>query len=226
MKAIIKKILKILLVFIISTVTIYTVFTLKLIFKECKENQIMLFSNNYAEDLTKIDKEKIQGIGDSIGMYAKLLEESHENSPYKDDGENHELGDGHEHTIGDFFDPLGFSIWISVQKEISFITTRYITISLLSGFAITVAYITISAKKLHNILKVIIGYIGVMLIIPPIYMYTWTYRFWDIASTYQSMPKYFYIGYTIIFILMFVINYLIGAKMSKKLNQAIKNSKN
>ncbi len=226
MKAIVKKILKTLIVLIISTVTIYTVLTLKLTFKECKENQIMLFSNSYAEDLTKIDKEKIKGIGDSIGLFAELLEESRENSPYKDDGENHEIGDGHEHTIGEFFDPLGFSIWISVQSKISDITTRYISISILSGIAITIAYITISTKKLHNVLKVIIGYIGVMLIIPPIYMYTWTYRFWDIISTYKSMPKYFYIGYTIIFVIMFAINYLIGAKMSKKLNQAIKNSKN
>ncbi len=225
MKTILKKIGKILLVFIISTITIYTILTLNLICKECKENQIMLFSNDYAEDLTKIDKEKIKGIGDSIGLFAKLLEEDREKAPYQEDIENHEINDGHEHTIGDFFDPLGFSVWISVQKEISYITTRYISISILSGFAITIAYITISTKKLHNILKVIVGYIGVMLVIPPIYMYTWTYRLWDVISIYKSMPKYFYIGYTIIFIVMFVINYWIGIKMSKKLNQAMKKEK-
>ena len=56
-------------------------------------------------------------------------------------------------------------------------------------------------------------------------MYTWTYRFWGIVETYKSMPKYFYIGYTAIFVLMYMINYRMGIRMTKQLNETLKKDK-
>ena len=97
-----------------------------------------------------------------------------------------------------------------------------INISIISGVAI--AYLVITCRRISTILKFIIGYFGIMIVVPPIYMYTWTYRFWDIGSTYSNMPKYFYIGYTAIFVIMYIVNYKIGVKMTEELNQNIKNN--
>lgn len=226
MKLIAKKILKTSLVFIVSTIILYLILTLGLFYSKCSENKLKLFNSNYSDDLSYIDKDTVQKIGDSIAMYAQALDASLEESPYKDDGINHTLGDGHQHSsAAEVFDPLGFSVWSHIQIEVSDLSTRYISISILSGVAITIAYVIITSKKMNNILKFVIGYLGVMLIIPPIYMYSFTYKFWDLVSTYSNTPMYFYIGYTTIFLLMYIINYRIGVKVSKELNEAIKLSK-
>ena len=58
-------------------------------------------------------------------------------------------------------------------------------------------------------------------------MFSVTHNFYfagDISAVYfNSSPTliYFYIGYTILFILMYVINYMIGKKMTKELNETI-----
>ena len=61
-----------------------------------------------------------------------------------------------------------------------------------------------------------------MLIIPPIYAYNLTYRSWDIFTIYRTVPKYFYIIYTLIFIIIYIINYVIGLRITKKLNETVK----
>lgn len=224
MKQFIKRGLKTILVFIISTIVIYVGFTAKDFYKTCKENQLYLFGNKYNEDIAKLDKDKIKELGDSVELYKEILEQSANESKYKDDGQEHYIGDGHEHSLGEFYDPLGFSIWSFIQVELTQITTKYINISIISGVAIAIAYLVITCRRISTILKFIIGYFGIMIVVPPIYMYTWTYRFWDIGSTYSSMPKYFYIGYTAIFVIMYIVNYKIGVKMTEELNQNIKNN--
>ena len=223
MKQFIKRGLKTILVFIISTIVIYVGFTAKDFYKTCKENQLYLFENKYNEDIAKLDKDKIKELGDSVELYKEILEQSANESKYKDDGQEHYIGDGHEHSLGEFYDPLGFSIWSFIQVELTQITTKYINISIISGVAIAIAYLVITCRRISTILKFIIGYFGIMIVVPPIYMYTWTYRFWDIGSTY-SRPKYFYIGYTAIFVIMYIVNYKIGVKMTEELNQNIKNN--
>ena len=213
MKKILKKFLKTLLVFIISTIVIYMTLTIVLLNERCKEYELSLFSKKYY-DLRNIDSEKIKELGDGIGNYAKLLEDSLDESYYQEDS--------NYHTIAEYFDPLGYSIWIFFQTEITSITHRYISISILIGASISVAYIVITSKKINNILKLVIGYLLPMIIVPPIYMYTWTNRFWDVLTTYKGIPAYFYIGYTAIFILMYLINYRIGRRMTKELNQAVR----
>ncbi len=212
MKPILKKMLRALLIFVISAIIIYLVPTLINFNNWCKENQLNLFMSDYY-DIRNIDSNKIQNIGDSVSTYLEVLENSLDKTNYEQDS--------NYHSLAEYFNPLGFSVWSYMQEGLNRIFTQYIVISILSGIAIVIAYIIITSKKMNNILKFFIGYFGIMLIIPPIYMYSFTYRFWDIFQTYSTTPKWFYIGYTAIFILMYVVNYKIGVKMSRELNQAI-----
>ena len=212
MKSILKKILKTLAVFIISTITIYLAFATKAFFNWCDENQLKPFVKELSSEQTlSLNKDEIQRIGDEVGLDKEVLEYSLKET-YSED----------TILIAEYYDPLGFAVWRHMQYGISNITTGYITISIISGVAISIAYAVISSKKLNNILKFIIGYVGVMVMFPPIYMYSYTYRFWDFATTYINVvPRYFYIGYTLIFVLIYSINYWVGKKMAKELNQTI-----
>lgn len=214
MKSIAKKIFKTILVFIISTIILYLGFTLTNFYAWCNENQLFVNSDTL---LSELDRNKIQELGDSIGKYAQILEDSLDKSYYEENSDYH--------SLAEYYNPLGFSIWSHLQLVVKELLNKYFMISILSGVAIAIAYAVITSKKMNNILKVIIGYLGVMLIVPPIYMYSWTYRFWDIPVTYRNTPMYFYIGYTAIFILMYVINYQIGVKMAKELNETIQVNK-
>lgn len=213
MKSIVKKILKILVILIISTIIIYFVFTITAFNTWCTENQISIFFNS---DKLNLDKEKIQSIGNSVGNYAQLLEDSL----------NQSYDEGY-HSLAEDFDPLGFSVWNYMRMGIGDVFTRYINISILAGVAIAIAYTVITSKKMNNILKFIVGYFGVILIVPQILSYSYFYRFFDIFDAYYNAPNiiYFYIGYTAIFVLMYLINYKVGIRMARELNQIIKNKK-
>lgn len=209
MKTVIKKILKTLLIFIVVTAITYLILTFRLFSIWCNENQISLFKK-HTNDI-KLDSEKVQEIGNTVGDFAQLIEES------RIDGTN-----AFPEISGEY-DPLGYSIVSYMQSGIGSISIMYIDISILFGVAIAIAYLIISSKKINNIFKFLIGYIGVMLIIPPIYIYIFTNEFLNIYDIYRSTPSFFYIGYTAIFVLMYIINYIVGAKAVKELNQVIKN---
>lgn len=211
MKTVIKKILKTILLFISSTIIIYFMFVISAFYNWCVENQMFVNSDTL---LSELKREKIQELGDSVGNYASLLEDSIDKSDNKANSD--------EHSLAEYYNPLGYSVWAHIQGEVREIWSKYTVISILSGISIAIAYIIITSKNMNKILKFVLGYFGVMLVIPPIYMYSWTYTFCGIIPTYQSMPKYFYIGYTIFFGLMYVINYKIGTKMTKELNENIK----
>lgn len=216
MKAIVKKLLKIVLVLVVSIIVIYFVLTVSAFYGWCSENQIFV---DREELLLQLDPNKIQQIGDDVGQFVQLMEDDLQriqNGTYEE-GAN---------SLAQYYDPLGFSVWNHMQMEMNEVIHKYFTISILSGIAITIAYTVITTKKMKGTLKIAIGYLGVMLLIPPIYMYSWTDRFWDIFTTYKNMPKYFYIGYTVIFVLMYVLNYKVGVKMAQELNEAIKKEVN
>lgn len=219
MKLIFKKLLKIVLVFLIATIIVYLILTTRNFIRFCNYAQISVIGNE--AKLYKLDNEKLKDLGEGVKIYADLLEESKEESLYENDGKEHSLGDGHEHSLGEFYDPMGFSVMTYLQNIVFYIVGNCLGISLFCGSAITIAYIIITSNKINNTLKFIIGYIGVMIVIPPLYMYSWTGRFWDFSTMFKRMPKYFYIGYTVIFILMYIMNYTSAKKMSKDLNEAI-----
>lgn len=211
MKEVVKKLLKLLLVLIVSMVVVYLVLTISAFYRWCDENQLLVDSDKILE---QVDSGKIQELGNRIGLFEQVMKEDLQNiqSGMYEEG---------QHSLAEYYDPLGCSVWSYMRLEIQEIIHHYFAISILSGVAITIAYVVITSKKMNGILKFAIGYFGVMLLVPPIYMYTWTYRFWDIFTTYKSMPKYFYIGYTVIFALMYVINYRVGMKMAEGLNDAM-----
>lgn len=212
MKSILKKCLKTLFVLIFSTFIMYVIFTALNFYSWFKEEQLYPYSS-VGDLVSTVDSGKIKELGDSIGLFTQVLEDSL--------NETYEEGN---HSLAEDFDPLGFSVWSHIQMSINEVFTRSLSISILFGISIMIAYIVITSKKMKFILKFSIGYLGVLLLFPPIYMYSWTYRFWSITETFSSTPKIFYIGYTAIFILMYFINYRMSVKMAKELNQTIKNN--
>ncbi|MBQ7410097.1 MAG: hypothetical protein IJW20_01795 [Clostridia bacterium] len=227
MKNFLIKLLKILLVFVLSTMIIYTFFTLKKLINLSNKYQISIFG--HMTYIYELDTEMINNLSEEVkqmNQFAELLREEAENSIYKNDGLEHSLGDGHIHTFGEFFDPVGFSAWSLLQSTVYNIFAEYIRISIALGIVVAVTYGIISSKKVNKVLKFIIGYIGVMLAFPPLYMYSWTGRFWDFKAMYlNGDSKFFYFAYTIIFLLICLTNYIISKKMTKELNNAIKENK-
>ena len=212
MKKITKKILKSLLVFVVASFAIYSLLTINNFMKWANENELKPYASE--EEILKTDKEKIKKIGNSV----KQLEDAMNDSLK----EPREEG---QHVLAEYFDSLGFSVWSYMNSGIQRIfSTSSIILSILSGIGIVIAYITITSKKLNVALKIFIGYFGVILVVPHIYMYSYTYRLWDFITPYKVMPIYFYIGYTLIFVGMYITNYIVGINMTKKLNQVI-NSK-
>ena len=221
MKTILKKLLKILLIFLLSTVVLYCALTGAAFYRWCNTIDIQLLS-----DTSRLpDNNKVQKIGDTVEPYLNVLEEELEKSPYLNDGQEHTVTDGHVHTIGEFYDPLSFAIWAPLQIALHDIFTKYILLSILIGVAIAIAYTVITSKKINVLLKVVIGYVAIILLVPQILMFSITHNLYfstNISAVYvNSGLTYFYIGYTILFILMYVINYIIGKKMTKKLNETI-----
>lgn len=222
---IVKKILKLILVFVFSTSIIYLALTLGRFINWCNKNQIPLFKHNDARGayIINLDEEKIQEIGNNVGAYQKAMEQGLATSPYKDEIEEHTLTDGHTHTVAEFYDPLGFSVWSYLDRVVQDIVEYYAVISIILGISISMAYVVITSKKMKNIFKFIVGYFGVILIIPPVYKYNYTHRFWDISEMYFNTSSIkFYILYTVIFLLMFAINFIISKKVAQKLNEEIK----
>ena len=220
MKSLMKKLLKILLIFTISSLIIYIFLTAKDFLKISEKYQLFPI---YVVREDGFDKEMIQELGDEITLFANMIEES---AVYKNDGQNHFIGDGHEHTIGDFYDPIGYSAWSLLQANVYNLFSSYISISIALGIVIAIAYGIITSKNINKVLKFIIGYVGVIIVFPPLYMYSWTGRFWDFKAMYLNGDStFFYLAYTIIFILICLINYVISKKITKSLNKAIKEDK-
>ena len=220
MKSLMKKLLKILLIFTISSLIIYIFLTAKDFLKISEKYQLFPI---YVVREDGFDKEMIQELGDEITLFANMIVES---AVYKNDGQNHFIGDGHEHTIGDFYDPIGYSAWSLLQANVYNLFSSYISISIALGIVIAIAYGIITSKNINKVLKFIIGYVGVIIVFPPLYMYSWTGRFWDFKAMYLNGDStFFYLAYTIIFILICLINYVISKKITKNLNKAIKEDK-
>lgn len=206
---VLKKFLKAFCLFIASSLIIYLVFTISSFIGWCNENQISIV--DHSDDMLEyLDPDKIQGIGNFVGTMEQLMKDSLQDNSY--------------HSLAEDYDPLGFSVWSYMNMGIQDVLTKYLTISILLGFSIAIAYVVITSKKLNAILKITIGYLGVMLLIPYVYMYSYTYRFWSISETFHATPKYFFLLYTVIFLVMYLINYLIGKNMAKNLNQTIKST--
>ena len=112
-----------------SAILLYCILTGLAFYHWCDSIDIKLFnSTDYLPD-----SNKIQIIGDTIEPYFDLLEEELAKSPYLNDGEEHSITDGHIHTLGNFYNPFSFAIWVNLQTSLHNIFTKYLPISILSG---------------------------------------------------------------------------------------------
>lgn len=223
MKKAIIKLIKTLFICFLSILIIYLFLTTKYAFEVFNELDIKLNIFGNMTPLVDVNPETLDELGNEIESFADLIREEANKSIYKNDDQSHYLNDGHIHSIGEFFNPTGYSAWQLLNFLIINTLSNYTNISIALGIVSALAYAIITSKSLNNILKLILGYIGIILVFPPIYMYTWTFRFWSIKEMYfNSDSKTFYIAYTLIFILVYIVNYLIGKFMTNKLNKAIK----
>lgn len=227
------KIIKIGLVFIFSTVVIYLTMAIGKFISVCHVYQIPLpltFSEEARENyILNLNPEKLEELGQNVSIFEGVMKQAKEVSLYSEEElQNHTLTDGHEHTFADFYDPTGFALWGFLDGLVQYIGGKYvINAALFLGISVTIAYAVITSKKMNLALKIVIGYFGMMLAFPPLYMYSWTYRFWKLYEMYWNQDsKRFYAIYTTIFVLIFVINYVIGRKMTRQLNETIRNNEN
>lgn len=215
MKRVLKELLKIVLVFILCFILIYFPLTIKDFFAWCDKTGVEPFRNGF-ETIDELDVEAINEHGKEISNFAQLMKES--------EG-NYELEPGQHYTT-EYFDPISYAVFTDLQINIYHIVSNNIRIAVFLSTAITVGYVIITKAKTSNILKFIIGYFLVLIVFPPIYMYSFTNRFWSLREMYLGgTPKAFYIAYTIIFIAMFFINYMIGKNMTNKLNETMQEKK-
>lgn len=226
MKLILKKVIITLLIFIVSTVLIYMIATVNIFFYWCNQNQIVLFNTNISDDyiLNSIDKNKINELGEKIGNYAELLEDSKENENLEGDNNFYLVQNGENFAISELFNPIGYSVWSYMQGKLSSIFSLYIEYSIFAGLAISIAYTIITCNKISNILKFAFGYFGVILIIPQLYFFSIAHSFGGL-DVYKIWSVKFYIVYTVIFIITFIINYIISSNIAKKLNKAFNKNK-
>lgn len=214
MKIILKKSIILLVIFIISTTFIYLIFTFQLFYEWGNKN--FLFISR--ESIDNLNSERIEQIGYQVGTYTELLEESlKEVSEYEN-----------VHSIAEYYNPLGFSVWSFMHNDVYLILKTPIQISIILGTTITIAYFLITNNKISNAFKIIIGYISMMLIAPQILFYLQNGRLFNILLAYYKTPRIecFYIIYTVMFILIYIINYKIGKNIAKELNATIGKRKN
>lgn len=97
-------------------------------------------------------------------------------------------------------------------------------ISMLFGILVTLSYIIITNKRLSTSAKLVIGYFCIIIIFPPLYLFSFTGKLGDIHLIYENaVPVVFYKSCTIIFLLMYYINYKINSKLSDELNEMLQN---
>lgn len=203
MKEYIKSVLKILVILIASIMLTYLILTVKDLLLWYDEMQFDYIEKG--KSISEID----ENIFDDLGMNTYEYIDS-----VKDEIVGTEL---------EKYNVLGLAIWQIMFLYIKTIIYKNISFSIFFGILLTIAYIVITNKRMSNFTKFLIGYISIIIVFPPLYMYSYTGRFWDLATMYiHSMSKYFYIIYTILFFIIYIVNYKINSRISKELNEALK----
>lgn len=218
MKKILAKIVKLIFVFIVSSLIIYFTFTLITFVKWCKINNIPLFINQKNIQkyiLNELDSNYIENLGKSVIEIKEGMENSLDKKNY-DGSENYS-------SIAEMYDSMGYAIWFQNAIEINNISIQHIPISVILGVVADLLYLLITNKDISYTNKFLIGYLSIILLFPPIYLYSWTYRIWSFKDTYLSYDaKRFYIVYFIVFFIVFIINYKINKNITNNLNKEIK----
>jgi len=118
---------------------------------------------------------------------------------------------------------ISFTTNYSPLYELELIEPINKIISFFLGIAISIAYIIITNPNTLSIIKILVGYICIILVFPPLYEFSINYRLLTIKEIYfNSYSIFFYMLYTIIFFLIYLINYKINKKITYKLNENLK----
>ena len=57
------------------------------------------------------------------------------------------------HSLAEYYDPLGYSVWGYMQSGIVNALTKYLSLSISLGIATAIAYVVITNQKMKPILK-------------------------------------------------------------------------
>ena len=200
MKKNIKNFFKMILIFTLSTIIIYYFLSFLKLYSWCVENQILLsvdkgFSDEHINNLLEY---KIDYLAMSIREYES----------------------GFEDYPGD---SLGYSVWRFMQSGIGNAFSWYRDISILLGLAITISYFIITNSKINYFQKFIFAYVGILFIAIYIYYNLHCKQFPGGIIQRNQNIFYFFIIYTSIFSIMYLLNYIFTKKITLDINKSIKN---
>lgn len=203
MKNIINNLFKLIVVLILSIMITYFLMTIKDFIIWFDRMQISLIRTEN-EQLAYLKEEEINYIGKIVEGTSNSIEEYFKDTEYEK------------------YDTVGLAVWRMLQAQVHNIMLKNIHFSIVIGMSITISYIIIFNRNIRPLLKFILGYLSLLIIIPPIYMYSYTGRFWDFSTMYlRGISVYFYIIYTLIVLIMIFFNHKKGIKISKQLNEEL-----
>jgi hypothetical protein len=190
-----KTILKNLLIFIIVTLIIFFTFTTKKFIDLCNEYQIQIFCTNGSGSIDPEKKEnlypfKLRSLGAAIINMSELSETD----------------------STDQYDTNGYALWAEMQIAVYEIT-QYWLLSIFLGIAITFGYNIALSKKMNKVLKIIVGYILPIIVMPTLY-----YLIRNSREIFVEQNKLIYFGiiYTVVFIAINITNYVINKNSIKE----------
>ncbi len=179
-----KFILKNLLLFVVITILIFFAFTTKTFYSYCKENQLKMFCpNGYGgipqEQTENLDEPTIRSLGTAISGMTDLAQDD----------------------SSDKYDANGYALWTLKQIDV-FEITQYYMLSIFLGLSITFGYNIILSEKFNKILKVLVGYVLPVVIMPVLYFLIRRNNgdFFEVNKLIE-----FGIIYTIIFAVMYIV---------------------
>ena len=202
MKESIKKIIKIAMQFIILSLILYIFLTINDFVILCNRYQINIVKNE-EEQFINIQDDEINELGVTIEKLSDSTKEHFKGTKYEN------------------YNSTGIAVWKVLQVQINGLVRKNIEISLVLSVCLIISYQIFYSQRLSFILKFILGYFGILIIVPPIYMFRHTGRGWEIITMYLGIPGYFYIIYILILIVIIVTNYINSRKISRELNNTL-----
>lgn len=174
------------IIFIVSTFIIYALLSFFKLQNYCDKYQIELFITHEI-DTNNLDEFKLKAQGEYIERFKDLINTDPNLSKY---------------------DFTGYTFWLQMQAFIGDIFNYYMYISFLLGLSISIGYIVVNISKLKVFLKILIGYILPVIILPIIYIliFKLTYNPFMTNIDRNKNILLFIISYTVIFIILFVIH--------------------
>lgn len=204
MSSIIKTLFKFIILLTVLSLSVYTILTLVEIQHWCDRMQISI-TKNEEEQFLKLNEEDINSLGTIIEQSSLSLTDHFKGTAYEK------------------YNTTGLSVWRLLQVQINDIIKKNIVLSLFVSISITTSYAIIISRKLSNPLKIVLGYWVIIFVVPPLYMYSYTGKFWNISAMYlKGISPLFYMIFTFSFLIFMYLNYKNSVKLKNLLNKCLK----